>query len=174
MFVYGLLIFGLASYVWFIPGADAHSLQRGPYLQSVTADSIWVVWDSISPEKGSVEYGPTRKMGMIVGEDHKTQHHEVKLSGLEPYTTYFYRVGNDKISSFHTAPTSDRNAIRFAIFGDTRSGCRAHSRFPFTRHWAITKMTKRGMLKPIILISSTFLGMSVGTHLIMAKSISFR
>jgi len=39
--------------------------ERGPYLQSVTPTSVWVVWDTAQPAVGRVEYGPARGLGQV-------------------------------------------------------------------------------------------------------------
>ena len=99
---------------------------RGPYLQSVAPDSVWVVWDTAEPSTGQVEYGPTPDLGQVVEERQAAYHHEVQLTGLEAYTVYHYRVCGGEVASFRTAPTSDQTAFRFAVFGDTRTNREPH------------------------------------------------
>jgi hypothetical protein len=99
---------------------------RGPFLQSVTPDSIWVVWETTSPSTGRVEYGLTSELGQVVEENEDVLHHEVQLTGLRPYTEYYYRVDKGKVAKFRTAADSDSVGFRFVVFGDTRSGVAAH------------------------------------------------
>lgn len=99
---------------------------KGPYLQSVTSDSVWVVWDTTRPVVGNVEYGLTRDLGQVVEEVKDSLHHEVKLKGLEPYTVYYYRVDEGQTATFRTAAGTDQTAFRFVVFGDTRSGNSIH------------------------------------------------
>jgi hypothetical protein len=101
---------------------------RGPYLQSVTPNSIWVVWETTSPSIGKVEYGLTPELGDVVEEFEPVLHHEVQLTGLEPYTSYYYRVGKDNVASFRTAADLKHHDFQFAVFGDTRSGTAVHRR----------------------------------------------
>jgi hypothetical protein len=105
---------------------DRQPRPRGPYLQSVTADSVWVVWDTTEPSTGRVEVGPTRKLGALVEDGSAALHHEVQLTGLEPYTVYHYRVDGGKVASFRTAAPPHQTEFRFVVFGDTRSGHATH------------------------------------------------
>ena len=99
---------------------------RGPFLQSVTPNSIWVVWETTSPSSGQVEYGLTSALGEVVEEHEDVLHHEVQITGLEPYTDYTYRVDKGRVARFRTAADSDSAGFRFAVYGDTRDGNAAH------------------------------------------------
>jgi hypothetical protein len=99
---------------------------RGPFLQSVTPCSIWVVWETTSPTAGVVEYGLDPELGHVVKENMSVLHHEVQLTGLKPYTNYYYRVDEGEISKFRTAAAPDSSGFRFVVYGDTRSGDRVH------------------------------------------------
>lgn len=100
---------------------------RGPYLQSVTPTSVWVVWETTQPIRGRVEYGRSRELGQMVEERIPTLHHEVQLQDLDPYTDYYYRVAGE-IFSFRTAADSKQLNFTFTVFGDTRSGHSIHKR----------------------------------------------
>jgi len=103
-----------------------------PYLQSPTANSIYVSWHaSLSPES-KVEYGTTDALGTVeTGDVHifedSTTWHWVKLINLEPNTVYYYRAVTDTMKSdiftFKTAPEPGQKTghIRFAVIGDTRT-----------------------------------------------------
>jgi len=99
---------------------------RGPYLQSVTSNSVWVVWDTTRQVITSVEYGLTRNLGQEVEEVKDSLHHEVQLKGLEPYTTYYYRVDRGQTATFRTAADPSQTTFRFAVFGDTRGSSSIH------------------------------------------------
>jgi penicillin V acylase-like amidase (Ntn superfamily) len=99
---------------------------RGPYLQSVTADSVWIVWDTVERSVGQVEYGLTPEFGSIAEEDQAAYHHEVQLTGLRPQTTYSYRVDGGQVAHFRTAPASRQASVRLAVVGDTRTQHRVH------------------------------------------------
>jgi hypothetical protein len=105
---------------------DRQPRPRGPYLQSVTPDSVWIVWDTSEPSTGRVEYGLTRELGVLVEDATAALHHEVQLTGLEPYALYHYRVDGGKRASFRTAALPHQTEFRFVAFGDTRSGHATH------------------------------------------------
>jgi predicted phosphodiesterase len=102
-------------------------IRRGPYLQSVTPFSIWVVWDTRQPSLGQVEYGPTSDLGLAVEESQAVLHHEVELTGLQPYSDYFYRVDGGKTARFRTAAGAEQTSFRFIVLGDTREGRSIHN-----------------------------------------------
>jgi hypothetical protein len=99
---------------------------RGPYLQSVTPNSIWVMWETTSPSTGKVEYGLTPELGQVVEEIEAVLHHELQLTGLTPYTDYYYRVDRGKVAKFRTAADTNYGNFQFAVYGDTRSGHSVH------------------------------------------------
>lgn len=127
----GLGLLGLISLAGFliytiIPVFLSRPQPRGPYLQSVTPDSVWIVWDTTQPTRGQVEYGVSSDLDASVEELATAHHHEVQLTGLTPYTNYFYRVDQGEISSFRTAAPEDQTNFRFVVIGDTRTGHRVH------------------------------------------------
>lgn len=99
---------------------------RGPYLQSVTPNSVWVVWDTTSQSMGKVEYGLSPELGEVTEESESVLHHAVQLTGLKPYTEYYYRVDRSKVAKFRTAADRNDQEFHFAVFGDTRSGASIH------------------------------------------------
>jgi predicted phosphodiesterase len=106
--------------------ATGVQLVRGPYLQLVTPDSIIVVWETDLPVEGSVVYGETDAYGLRQDDPTAAKKHAVTLSGLKPYTTYFYRIEtqNAPLSqgySLRTAAGPDQAAFNFVVFGDTRT-----------------------------------------------------
>jgi hypothetical protein len=120
-----ILLLAAAGYV-LIALIGSRDLRRGPYLQSVTPDSVWVVWDTSQPSVGSVEYGSTPELGQVITEMQAQTHHEVQLTGLEPYSLYTYRVEGSKAAQFRTAAAATQTSFRFVVFGDTREGVGVH------------------------------------------------
>lgn len=117
----------LAGAVWLAAfWIDSHRLRRGPYLQSVTPDSVWVVWETSRPSASRVEYGLSPALGQVVSDERAVTHHAVQLVGLEPYSLYFYRVGGGRVSQFRTAAPPEQTSFRFVVFGDTREGRSVH------------------------------------------------
>jgi hypothetical protein len=112
----------LAVELW----TNVYQFRRGPYLQSVTPDSVWVVWETSKPSIGQIEYGSTPALGQQVKEKQAVLHHQVQLSGLNSYSLYYYSVNGSAAASFHTAAAAEQTNFRFAVFGDTREGRSVH------------------------------------------------
>jgi 3',5'-cyclic AMP phosphodiesterase CpdA len=101
---------------------------KGPYLQSVTTDSITIMWETSEPSESRVDYGLTTTYTDCVSDTTPTELHEITLRGLQTDTRYHYAVtsvrGEEIASSedatFETAVAFD-TAFRFVVYGDTRS-----------------------------------------------------
>ena len=113
-----------------VPPPDI-TLIRGPYVQSVTTDSIIVVWETDLPSHGEVAYGETREYGSSVVDPAMDTRHAVTLTGLAPYMIYHYRLesGGAPLSedaTFRTAAGPNQTRFTFAAFGDTRTQHQFH------------------------------------------------
>ncbi|MHA1681104.1 MAG: metallophosphoesterase [Promethearchaeota archaeon] len=105
---------------------------RGPYLSwsnstgifNLSSTSISISWRSNLNESGKVEYGIAPGQLTSVKEDGTPSiQHSFFLSGLQPNTTYYYRVGNGRLHSptfYFTTLEEDPESIRFCVYGDTR------------------------------------------------------
>ena len=105
------------------------SIVRGPYLQVGAPTSMVVRWRTNLATESHVHFG--RGVGTqldIVSETVFTTDHEVEITGLYPYTRYFYSVGDgtsllagpDADQFFVTSPLPDaRQWIRFWVIGDS-------------------------------------------------------
>jgi len=103
------------------------TLVRGPYLQSVTTDSVIIVWETEQPGQGKVIYGETPDDGEEATDPAVGTRHAVTLTGLASYTRYHYRVaGGGEGATFRTAAGPDRTRFAFAVLGDTRTGHQFH------------------------------------------------
>ncbi|MEA1786540.1 fibronectin type III domain-containing protein [Arenibacter sp. GZD96] len=110
-----LLFFGLATGLIAQEGLPNILIQ--PYLQDATPNSIKIMWETSSGEESLVEYGLTTKLGkkaqgIAYGINFTASRiHEVKLEGLQRFTTYYYRVKTGKAVSevfqFKTPPFAD-------------------------------------------------------------------
>ena len=109
-------------------GCTNHLIPREPYLQAVTSDSILIVWDTPVATQTWVEYGITPALGQLAREEKPAIHHAVQLKDLEPYTNYYYRVNDQEINTFRTAPLSGQSNFSFAAIGDTRTDHINHAR----------------------------------------------
>jgi predicted phosphodiesterase len=113
-----------------LPSPDV-VLARGPYLQSVTADTIIVVWETDRPSPGEVVYGETEARASRVADPEVGTRHAVTLTDLVPYTAYHYRVESGGVplsqgAIFRTAASPEQVAFEFVVFGDTRTQHQFH------------------------------------------------
>lgn len=104
----------------------------GPYLQSPTSTSMKIMWRTDSATASKVMMGTALNNLTILAEDTAmVKNHMVNVTGLQPYTKYFYAVydgstllsGNDNEHWFRTFPTAgtDVNTRVWAI-GDFGKG----------------------------------------------------
>lgn len=104
------------------------SIDRGPYLQSVTTGSIYINWRTDSPTDSKIWYGdsPGNLISTVADAANVTDH-ELQINGLSTNTTYYYAVGNnigqmaggDDSHYFITTPdTTGNQLVRAWILGD--------------------------------------------------------
>ncbi|TQV84960.1 PKD domain-containing protein [Aliikangiella coralliicola] len=120
----------------------------GPYLQNATKTSMTIHWRSSSAGVGRVTYGTDQNnLNLSADESRSTSKHIVTVTGLQPNTKYYYRVGNGSAQEtpnnaaeqyFITSPngavktriwalgdagtgTSNQNAVRDAYYNYTGS-----------------------------------------------------
>lgn len=107
-------------------GATGLEQPREPYVQGVTAYSAVICWVSQHPGSGVVEYGKTPELGRKETDPRVRRRHVVALAGLDPCSTYHYRVGgvgeSSSRGSLRTAPVGEDYRFRFAVVGDSGSG----------------------------------------------------
>jgi acid phosphatase type 7 len=107
-------------------GATGLEQPREPYVQGVTAYSAVICWVSQHPGSGVVEYGKTPELGRKETDPRVRRRHVVALAGLDPCSTYHYRVGgvgeSSSKGSLRTAPVGEDSRFRFAVVGDSGSG----------------------------------------------------
>lgn len=112
--------------------AISQSLQRGPYLQSMTNNSVKIMWRTSDSTTAIVKYGtsPTTLTNTIT-DNTLTKNHIVQVNGLQAKTKYYYSVGynttvlageNDQ-HHFITAPIpGDSSEFKFWVTGDFGGG----------------------------------------------------
>jgi len=124
-----LILIGAAAYVFdhYHPLDYLPRETWGPYLQDVRSDEITIAWKSKSDKRGFVAWGPDRRRPTFRKEGRR-ELHAVRLRGLDPGNTYWYRV-NDGGSwlgewrQFRTAPVPGAPAeFVFAALGDSGDG----------------------------------------------------
>lgn len=103
------------------------TLSQGPYLQMGSKTAVNVRWRTNIASKSKVEVGTVAGTYPIVVNDAVLRtEHEIRVTGLNPDTKYFYRIGTDTsvtqgdtTNFFVTAPddTATRR-VTLAVFGD--------------------------------------------------------
>jgi predicted phosphodiesterase len=116
----------------FIPtlSGEGPRVVLGPYVQQVSRRSLVVCYETDLPAPSRVAFRAEGAAGGLVGDPAPKTRHEVVLSGLEPGTTYAYRI-----EAVHPTPVEatvhtegDRaEPLRLAVFGDTRTNHVAHA-----------------------------------------------
>jgi len=123
-----VLLFGLMQ-VSFVRAQEELKIVVGPYLQNVTQTGMTVLWETNRPAASVVEFGESASFSGKVEKKEPVRIHEVRLSGLKPESTYFYRVlsydaNGDLVASdtlsFQTA-VQEGTAFAFAVVGDSRT-----------------------------------------------------
>lgn len=123
-----LLLFTLFSF----SASYTQSLIRGPYLQSMTNNSVKVMWRTSVATPSVVKFGssPTA-LTNVINDTTREINHTIKITGLSPKSTYYYSVGYDNTvlaggnqqHHFYTAPAiGDTSGFKFWVTGDFGSG----------------------------------------------------
>ena len=116
--------------VFFLASQNAHATEIvvEPFLQSAQPTEIWVVWETGEDATSIVHYGLTDDLGLIAeGTTHEgsgsSRIHDVRLSGLEPDTRYYYQAETgdqqSEIAHFITPPEqSAEKSFRLVAMSD--------------------------------------------------------
>lgn len=103
--------------------------QRGPYLSTVSQNSIIVSWRTGTRDSSVIRYGLTTGYGNEDKNVALTTTHSLTLTSLLPDTVYHYRVlfqGKQTPDyTFRTGVTSD-TPFKFCVYGDTRTQADSH------------------------------------------------
>ncbi len=107
-------------------------MDRGPYLNIGTSSSMIVKWRTTTASDSKVFYGTSvTSLTNVVNDAAFTTNHEVKITGLNPSTIYYYSVGasNSTLSVpsssvyFKTSPVTGTKAnYKFWVVGDAGTG----------------------------------------------------
>lgn len=105
------------------------TVTRGPYLQNGSHTNMTIRWRTETACVGRVRYGTSiGSLNLITDEASNSNEHEIRLTGLQPDTKYFYSVGTpnaalagDDINHFLTTapvPGTPKNT-RIWVLGDS-------------------------------------------------------
>lgn len=107
----------------------ATTLEHEPYLQNATPSSMVVRWRTDIKTDSKVSYGKSlNNVSHSKSNDEETYNHEIKITGLEPNTKYYYSVGSssetlvnlDNEHYFETSPQQGtEKPTRIWILGDS-------------------------------------------------------
>lgn len=108
----------------------ALTLDKGPYLQHLTGESVYIVWETLDSASGHIRYGTTAGLTERTPPTQAGTHHEIQLQSLAAGTQYYYALYQDDLAqsevfSFRTDPGPDQ-PFRFILNGDNRSDPDAH------------------------------------------------
>ena len=110
----------------------SQTVTRGPYLQQAAPTSIIVKWKTSSATNTKVNYGISQSnLNLAVTNTVSSTNHEIKITGLQPYTKYYYTIGTTTSTLvtaasdifFRTAPNyGQKGDYRFWVVGDAGTG----------------------------------------------------
>ena len=106
---------------------------RGPYLQSPNHESIIVMWRTNSNTDTKVWFGTdSANLSQTVSINNNVKDHTVQITGLQAYTTYYYKIGNGagqfpgnvskQTFKTHPMPGTKDKKVRVWAIGDFGKG----------------------------------------------------
>ncbi len=119
--------------IYLTPPLAARNFTSKPYLNWIggqnTSTSIIVSWISSSETDTEVRYGTSQSAldVQVKGDPIPTKYHRVLLTGLNPNTTYYYQISDNKETfQFTTAPVGIFN-YTFSAWADHRTNSQVQS-----------------------------------------------
>ncbi len=115
-------LFALATWVY-AQGNQAERITNGPVVEAVTSNSATVAWSTNTGGSSVVKYGTDpNNLNQTAEEPYHEGHgtHRVKISGLKPGTTYYY-----KVTSAHgqgTGTQAESQVSQFTTSGQGQGG----------------------------------------------------
>lgn len=111
------ILFFLLSFSAF---SQNDQIVRGPYLQSMTSESVLVQWRTASPQSSQVTLVTKgEKKTRVIADTNRVIDHIVKVSGLRPSKSYTYSISPNHQGNFHTKPKAgDPKSVRIWALGD--------------------------------------------------------
>ena len=123
--LFGLLALGCLP-------VQAQQITRGPYLQNATEDAISILWRTDTLCTSRIRYGASPgNLNLTIVDTTRTYNHRVRITGLDPYSRYYYAAGIDTLElegddsshHFHTNPVrGTAQPIKIWALGDFGRG----------------------------------------------------
>lgn len=102
--------------------------KKGPYIQELSANSVRILWETQSANRGSVTYGLKGSPDRSVEESSSNTFHNVFITGLLADMEYEYLVeGDSKRGYFRTFPITIK-PVKFIVYGDNRTNLNDHQK----------------------------------------------
>ena len=112
----------------------SQSFRKAPYLiYNGNPSEVQVIWQLNSTADCTIDWGTDTlySLGSAQTSEYGNDHqHLYTIENLEPFTKYYYRVSTGQTTnngSFHSAPDSNANNLKFFAYGDTRSNPGIHN-----------------------------------------------
>ena len=127
---------GVAAATTPAPARAAARLTRGPYLQDATSTDMTLLWRSDVPVPSVVQYRPAGAGSdtpwNTVGSGAAGRTHAITLTGLQPATTYEYRLRGEgetlyEAGVMRTLSPPDADSLRFVHCSDNQTGHVPHA-----------------------------------------------
>jgi len=110
----------LLLFLSFAAFSQNDDIVRGPYLQSMTSESVLIHWRTASPQTSQVTLETKgEKKSRVIKDTNRVIDHVLKVSGLAPNKSYTYKISSNHQGTFHTKPKAgDPNSVRIWALGD--------------------------------------------------------
>ena len=110
----------LLLFLSFAAFSQNDEIVRGPYLQSMTSESVLIQWRTASPQTSQVTLETKgEKKSRVIADTNRVIDHVLKVSGLSPNKSYTYKISSNHQGTFHTKPKAgDPNSVRVWALGD--------------------------------------------------------
>jgi len=107
------------------------SFTRLPYPQSTDSGNATICWATSEAVTGKLLWGENSQLTETLSLDISLKRQEARITGLDPNTTYSYRVEagalDSGLRSFTAAPDMD-GGFSFLVVGDTQTNHDTHAR----------------------------------------------
>ena len=98
---------------------------RAPYLQMLNSESVIIRWQTAKPSIGVVRISKNlHQVDSVYSEDKADDEHQIRITGLEPDTLYYYSVGTKRYAIYEgesyrfRTSNADKTTTRFWVTGD--------------------------------------------------------